>query len=1068
MSSYRHQLFPLAVLYLLVGFVLGSRAHGQAPLTPRAPSAKTGALPGWLPYYDLTLHLDVANHVAHGTLLATWTNPHSVPTNTLVFNAHSRYIVADKDVGLMAKTLEILRLDPSDALGAKQPALDITRIRLVDHLRKPGRGQTPALLAPGAALNFRYEGDTLTTLVVPLPMAVKGGESVTLALEFTFHLPPKQGRWGQWDGVTYLATWLPVFAFYGPEPHGPPGKRPITWQPTPFIAWHQPFFNEAGHYHVRIVLPEEEKIACSGTIVSQKPVGEGKKEVEIQAIGVRDFAFLCSTCYAEFETEVTPLPGKAPIRIHVRAFPEHEHYARAMLRIAAEAITAYSRWFGPYPYRDFTIAESYFGWNGNECGTLVMIDARIFAMPHLAHSYVDYLVSHEICHQWWYNLVGTNGYCETWMDESLATYFSHRLLNEKVGHNNSMLVYPRGLEWLPNIHREDYRSAGLYSAFGRGANSKIVQALPQFQHIANMFSMAYDKGSRVVGMIEYRLGQVAFLDFMRIIYRRYRYRILRVDDFQRELEAYTGQSWEVFFQRWLHGDGLSDWAIARVKLDQKLPDLIAPRHEARPTRVTVLVEQRAEYDERTVLGFAFKGQEGFPIRVPILPQAESYTLDDPPATITIVPREGGWLGKRTQKGARVRVEVELPDKPVQVMVDPDQVLVDREPANNFWKKPIRWRFTPVYTFLEHTDLTNSYDRWNVIAGPWFYSTFYDSAWYTRSTMAGFRVGVYRTQEFQGGIYTGYRTDYHDILAGADGVLDHWPGPDFQLGFNVEQRLTALAGGDDDARRGVLWGRYIFLRTSSLILEPSHFIEGFASHQDNFLPFPYNRTGGGVRFDELSTLGLHYRVDYLTPYWDPEGGFRFDITYEGGIANLPEQVGLNKISSQLTYVHYLPDFSGWLDHAPQLQEKLEPGFRWLADTRLAVRLYGATSTPARGEFFTMGGSQLFRAFDLAQRQGSTVWVATVEWRIPLATHLKHDVADHLVGLRNLYGALFYDVGDAYVRGHSLGPVAHGVGVGLRADVAWFSFLERTVFRLDIARAVNVDTGLQVWVGVQHPF
>ena len=59
-----------------------------------------------------------------------------------------------------------------------------------------------------------------------------------------------------------------------------------------------------------------------------------------------------------------------------------------------------------------------------------MIDERIFGMPHLARGYVDYLVSHEVCHQWWYNLVGTNGYCETWMDEGLATYFSHRLLDQ--------------------------------------------------------------------------------------------------------------------------------------------------------------------------------------------------------------------------------------------------------------------------------------------------------------------------------------------------------------------------------------------------------------------------------------------------------------------------------------------------------------------------------------------------------------------------------------------------------------------------------------------------------------
>jgi hypothetical protein len=48
------------------------------------------------------------------------------------------------------------------------------------------------------------------------------------------------------------------------------------------------------------------------------------------------------------------------------------------------------------------------------------------------------------------------------------------------------------------------------------------------------------------------------------------------------------------------------------------------------------------------------------------------------------------------------------------------------------------------------------------------------------------------------------------------------------------------------------------------------------------------------------------------------------------------------------------------------------------------------------------------------------------------------------------------------------VAHGVGAGLRLDLAWFSFVERTILRLDVAKAVNADTPVQVWFGVQHPF
>src|SRR5260370_1278726 len=189
-----------------------------------------------------------------------------------------------------------------------------------------------------------------------------------------------------------------------------------------------------------------------------------------------------------------------------------------------------------------------------------MSDERVFAMPLLAVNFVDYLVSHEVCHQWWHNLIGTNGYCETFMDEAMATYFGNLLMDKKHGHDNNLIAYPQGLGWAPNIRRQDYHSYGLYGTLGRGENSPAVQDMPKYGHLVNLFSMCYDKGGRVVGMIEDRLGEEAFFDFMRVIYGRYQYRILRVADLQRELDASTAEPRDQVFQYWLYGTRLSDRA----------------------------------------------------------------------------------------------------------------------------------------------------------------------------------------------------------------------------------------------------------------------------------------------------------------------------------------------------------------------------------------------------------------------------------------------------------------------------------------------------------------------------
>ena len=62
-------------------------------------------------------------------------------------------------------------------------------------------------------------------------------------------------------------------------------------------------------------------------------------------------------------------------------------------------------------------------------------------------------------------------------------------------------------------------------------------------------------------------------------------------------------------------------------------------------------------------------------------------------------------------------------------------------------------------------------------------------------------------------------------------------------------------------------------------------------------------------------------------------------------------------------------------------------------------------------------------------------------------------DHVVGFRNLLGAVFYDVGQSYLAGH-WSPVVHGVGVGLRIDMALFAFLERASLRVDLAQPVGI--------------
>lgn len=980
---------------------------GLVALSPSARSAETPAKPHQ-PQYDLNILIDNRTRCATIRERVTWTNGARTPTNQLAFNFYPHFQVPAGEALLFAKTLELLRLQPSLGINRDGKAGNVTSAQLIGADGRP------------VVLPYSYDEKNPTALRFTLPQEVQPGQTVVVELVCEIRLPNKQGRWGHYEGVTYLTNSIPLLAVYGDD----------GWKPMPFVPWHQPWYNEAGLFRATIVVDESEKVACSAVIRAETKLADGKKKVECEPFLGRDFAVLISARYKEFLGSTT-LPDGREVRLKCLAFPEHEFYATEILKIVGEALPVYSKWFGAFPYSQFTVAESYFGWNGNECGGLIMVDERVFGMPHLARGYVEYLVSHETCHQWWYNMVGTNGYAEPYLDEGAAAYFTHRLLDSKHGKNNELLKWPKELAWLPNINRENYRYGSMYHAIRNGEMPPAAQELPQYKHLFGLFTGAYDRGSKVFAMIEDRLGEAAFLDFTRGVVKKYSWGILSSALLRAELEAYTGRDWGEFFQRWVFGTGMTDWSVERVTVGP----MSGPRARAGHA-VSVTVKQGREFTEPTLLALT-RGDSV--VRLPVGPFAEPVRLEQHNATVTP-------LGDN-----RWRIEAELPFEPDQVTIDPDGVLLDANPGNNRWKPSVKARVTPLYTMLDETGLTTDYDRWNVVAGPWVWGPSAQDPWYTRSTMLGLRAGGLRTERYSAGAYTAIRSDYRDAVVGVDGkvLLAHR-----EIGANWETRIGGPWGGQSGAsgvQRGSVYVRNIHRESSSLYLPPMFYDEAFATYQDNFLP--YARTRGGDRWDHLWMAGWHVRLNLYTPYWDPECGVWADAVASGGQAEFENGwKPLAQGRAELAAVHTLSDLAGPL-----------------RGTRLAGRVVGQVAGPERGQFFALGGGTLFRGFDLAERQGSALWVANMELRWPLARNVTWDALDHFVGARNVYLATFYDVGAVYSNGRLVGGnVAHAVGAGLRVDVAIFSFIERATLRFDVGKSLNGGTPFQFWFGVQHAF
>ncbi len=297
---------------------------------------------------------------------------------------------------------------------------------------------------------------------------------------------------------------------------------------------------------------------------------------------------------------------------------------------ARMSIMEYStRWF-QYPYPQITVAE----------GPISGMEYPMLAMEARSRDVYDLynVITHEIGHNWFPMIVGSNERMHFWMDEGLNTFIN--TFSEARRYPQQGDEARREAEERQQV--EGYMKAGYDQPIDVGPDRINPELLGENQ---------YTKTSMALHLLRSEvLGDSAFDDGFREYIKRWAYKHPTPSDFFRTMEDASGRRLDWFWREFFETNDQFDQTI----------DTVATRTVGDTERVAVAYGNLARGVLPIIARFTFSDGTAEDIDYPV----ESWYMNS-----VVFIRQYAFVGKTL-----VRIEL-----------DPDQRLIDVDRTNNTWK-----------------------------------------------------------------------------------------------------------------------------------------------------------------------------------------------------------------------------------------------------------------------------------------------------------------------------------------------------------------------------------------------
>ena len=438
----------------------------------------------------------------------------------------------------------------------------------------------------GYKVEWEFLNQEIDISELHLKKPLNPGDSIVITTPFRVKIPSgKFSRLGHIGQSYQITQWFAKPAVF--DKNG--------WHPMSYLDQGE-FYSEFGNYDVSITVPKNYILMATGDLQNAEELDFLNKKAELtsklikenrlpvrDSFGRKDMSFPKSSTEKKtlrfVQKNVHDFAWFTDKRYHVlkgeldlnnrkitswALFTNNEAKLwRRSIEYINDATRYFSKWVGEYPYNHVTAVDGTISAGGGMEYPNITVIGRSGDSKSL-----ETVIVHEVGHNWYYGILGSNERDNAWMDEGLNTYIEIRYMEEKYPNGyfrkkDSTENKSRGISL--NISLEDKELQHIAYQFNASRNydQPLAMGSKNFTQM-NYGAMVYSKTGIGFHYLKAYLGEELFDNCMNEYFNQWKFKHPNPDDIKIVFETVCGENLDWFFEDYIKTTKKTDYSLKKI------------------------------------------------------------------------------------------------------------------------------------------------------------------------------------------------------------------------------------------------------------------------------------------------------------------------------------------------------------------------------------------------------------------------------------------------------------------------------------------------------------------------